>query len=111
MTELVTKKMEELNMASMEIILHAGDARHLIMDALDMIADSTYEQASVKLNEAHEKIKLAHQAQTKIVQQDVSGNAYPHSLLFAHAQDTLMTIYSEYNIAQKLIKIVQSLEK
>ncbi len=34
-----------------------------------------------------------------------------YSLIFAHAQDTLMTIYSEINIAKQMIKIFESWEK
>ena len=33
-----------------------------------------------------------------------------YSLLFAHAQDTLMTIYSEINIAKQLLKIFKAYE-
>lgn len=108
--EIQDEKMEDLNKASMDIILHAGDARLLIMKALDMISEDDFIKAEEQLVNAHEKIKLAHKTQTKIVQADVSGSPYPHSLLFTHAQDTLMTIYSEYNITQKLIKIFKNLE-
>jgi PTS system cellobiose-specific IIA component len=107
--EVIEEKLEELNKKAMEIIVHAGDARHLIMDALDLMAEKDKEAVLEKLEEAHEEIKLAHKAQTGIVQKDVSGDKFPHSYLFAHAQDTLMTVYSEYNIAKKLVNIVNSI--
>ena len=39
---------------------------------------------------------------------DARGEEREYSLLFAHAQDTLMTIYSEINIAKQLLKIFKS---
>ena len=52
----------------------------------------------------------AHRAQTNIIQGEASGEKRAHSLLFAHAQDTLMTIFSELNITMSLVGIVKSIE-
>lgn len=107
--EVQEVKIDTLNKTAMKIILHAGDARLLIMESLDQAAVKDFRKAEKSLEEAHEKIKLAHQSQTEVIQKDASGDIFPHSLLFAHAQDTLMTIYSEYNIASKLLEIIQSI--
>lgn len=103
--------MEEMNKSAMDIIVHAGDARLLIMEALDTLAEDNFEQANLKLNESHDEIKLGHKTQTTVVQKDVSGETVPHSLLFAHAQDTLMTVYTEYNLAVKLVKLFDHFDK
>ena len=42
------------------------------------------------------------------IQGETRGEESEYSLLFAHAQDTLMTIYSEINIAKQLLKIFKS---
>lgn len=48
--------------------------------------------------------------QTDAIQNETRGEKSEYSLLFAHAQDTLMTIYSEINIAKQLIKIFEVYE-
>ena len=94
-----------------DIIVHAGDGRTKIMEAFDAIAESCYEKAETLLKEAHKEIVLAHNAQTVILQ-GVAAEEYPeiYSVLFTHAQDTLMTIYSEYHIAIKMLAVAKNLE-
>lgn len=92
----------QLNEISMTIILHAGDARKLVMEALQAIGNSQFIEAEKKLVEAKQKINLAHKAQTETIQREASGDKQEFSLLFAHAQDTLMTISSEWNLAHQL---------
>lgn len=96
---------EEKMKASMSIILNAGDARVSCMEALDAVAENNYDQAEIKIKEAQEKINIAHKVQTDEIQGETRGEESVYSLLFAHAQDTLMTIYSEINITKKIIKI------
>ncbi|MGL5687066.1 MAG: PTS lactose/cellobiose transporter subunit IIA [Vagococcus fluvialis] len=96
---------EKINEISMTIILHAGDARKIIMDALTEIGEADFEAAEKKLVEAKKEINLAHRAQTDTIQEEAGGSKQSFSLLFAHAQDTLMTISSEWNIAKKMIEI------
>lgn len=87
---------------AMEIILHAGDARNLEKKSLEYAQNFDFDKANSKLDEARREIVLAHKAQTNIVQSEMSGEKYEHSLLFNHAQDTLMTVMSELNIAKSL---------
>jgi len=37
----------------------------------------------------------------------MSGEKYEYSMLFAHAQDTLMTIMSEINMSAEMIDILK----
>ena len=96
---------------AMEIILHAGDARVSCKEALDALASANMDLATEKIKDAQTKITLAHKVQTDAIQAETSGEKSEYSLLFAHAQDTLMTIYSEINIAKQMIKILSSYEK
>lgn len=105
--------------SAMQIILHAGDARLACMQALDAIAVADLEKAKEKLKEAQVKITEAHRIQTDVIQEEMriamdeecEDKPSEYSLLFAHAQDTLMTIYSEINIAKHLMKIYTAYEK
>lgn len=97
--------------AAMSIIMNAGDARLLCKEALNSIASQDFEQAKQKMKEANKKITEAHRVQTDAIQGETRGEKQEYSLLFAHAQDTLMTIYSEINIAKQMINIFESWEK
>lgn len=101
-------KAEELLEISMEIILKAGDARNEIYHALDCVANKNFEEAEQALDKANEELTKAHDSQTKIIQSEIRGDKYPSTFLFAHAQDTLMTIKSEYNLTNKLISIFKN---
>lgn len=90
---------------TMNIILYSGDARTLIMHAMDLLGDFKYDEADTMLKRAHEKLVTAHELQTKKIQQEAEGENVEYSILFAHAQDTMMTINTEYNLVSHLIKV------
>lgn len=90
---------------AMSIILKAGDARVHCMDAFDAISQMDFVKAKIEIKRACKDITMAHQIQTEEIQHGINSGNQSYSLLFAHAQDTLMTIYSEINIAKKMIKI------
>ena len=102
---------EELIQSAMEIILHAGDARLQVKLALDHIAKQDFDQAKKLIVNATDEIRIAHRVQTDAIQGEAQGIKMEYSLLFAHAQDTLMTIYSEINIAKQMIQIFESYEE
>ncbi len=100
---------EHINNVAMNIIMDAGDARALITDALSEIEKNKFALADEKIILAQQKIKHAHGKQTDIVQGEIRGEKYPASLLFTHAQDTLMTINSELLMSKQLLKIFRAL--
>lgn len=102
---------EEVIQAAMSIILYAGDARLECQKALKHLASFEIDEAKSKLKKANKKIVEAHKVQTDAIQSETSGEKRDYSLLFAHAQDTLMTIYSEINIANQLVNLTEALDK
>jgi len=103
---------DQLNVTSMQVILHAGNAREQAMIVLTELSknnpDSSVINASLK--QAHVEITEAHSHQTDMIQKEANDNFIPFSVLFSHAQDTLMTIQSELLITEKLVAIVNRLE-
>lgn len=99
---------EKLVQASMNIILNAGDAREENLQALKAIAEGDIEKAKKYHQLAGEKITIAHKAQTDQIQDETRGETKPYSVLFAHAQDTLMTINSEIILVNQLIEVFDS---
>ena len=96
---------------TMEIILHAGDAREFIADAIDNVATYDYSKAEENMRKAEAELVIAHRLQTAKIQQEAEGKKVPYSVLFTHAQDTLMTINSEFKLIQHLIKVFKERDK
>ncbi|MDB1694658.1 PTS lactose/cellobiose transporter subunit IIA [Enterococcus casseliflavus] len=101
----------ELIPIAMQIIIHAGDARNLLVDAMKMAKTFDFSAAEKKLFEAEKKIVLAHKAQTEVIQKEANGHYYEIFFLFVHAQDTLMTINSEVKMTKEMIDILRIVER
>lgn len=97
----------ELVSVAMQIILHAGDARIKVEEALKLAKQFDFEHANSMMIEAEECIHQAHISQTEVIQNETRGKTYEPCLLFSHAQDTLMTIMSEFNLAKQLIEFFE----
>jgi PTS system cellobiose-specific IIA component len=98
----------DINMVAMEVIMNAGDGRDKI-EALAAMAEGKLDEVDKLLEEAEALIVKAHNAQTEVIQSQVSGESMEYSLLFVHAQDTVMTITTELRMTQKLLPIVKML--
>ena len=103
---------KQLNSAAMQIILHAGDCRNLLNEAInDLLDDKSEEEVKEKITQAKKEITKAHVIQTDMIQSSINEEELQTTLLFTHAQDTLMTINSEVNLVQSMIRLYRKLEK
>lgn len=101
---------EELNQAAMQMIMYAGDSRNLLTEAInDTIAGVSEAEVDEKLKQSKEKMVAAHRIQTNMIQNGIEDDALQTTLLFSHAQDTLMTIYSEQNMTGHIINMYRKL--
>ena len=73
------------------------------------MAQLDFDAVEAHLKEAEAKILKAHNAQTDTIQRQAAGEDVEYSLLFTHAQDTLMTISAELHMAQKMVPVVRAL--
>lgn len=95
---------------AMKMISLSGDGRCQIQTALNYMMEGKIDAAADELNKANELIKEAHIIQTQVIQKAMAKeNKESAELLFAHAQDTLMTINSEYNTAVQMMAMYQLL--
>jgi PTS system cellobiose-specific IIA component len=102
---------DHLTTAAMTIILHAGDARSALRAVYDALARADRTSADTALAAARDKIREAHRAQTDLIQAEAAGERHTLTLLFSHAQDTLMTINSEVVTAGNLLAVFDSLDR
>lgn len=80
---------------AMRVILHAGDARNIIRRIGDALSNNDFSNVEQDLEKAKEELLKAHRIQTEVLQQESRQGTVEMSLLFVHAQDTLMTTESE----------------
>lgn len=102
---------EEVINVAMQVILASGDARTAVKEALEAALKSDYELADQKMKEANENIEKAHFYQTETIQKEARGDGIEYSTLFTHAQDTMMTIYSEMHLAEMNIAMYKALDQ
>ncbi|MDR0409014.1 MAG: PTS lactose/cellobiose transporter subunit IIA, partial [Spirochaetaceae bacterium] len=110
MEDKSTFSTDAMNALAMEIIMMAGDARLFITRAIQAAEAGNFAEIDRELAEAKKKLAAAHGMQTEIVQSEGNGKKLEHTLLFIHAQDTLMTIYSEMNMVKQLKAVFQRLD-
>ena len=103
--------MKDINAVAIQVVMNAGDGRMKIDEALAAMAEGDLAQAEALLKEAEELIVKAHNAQTEVIQSQVAGESMEYSLLFIHAQDTIMTINTELRMTKKLLPIVKMMER
>lgn len=101
---------EKMINTAMELILNAGDARTHATKALKAELAGDKANADSCLADAKESIKNAHNAQTDVICEEAAGGQTELSLLFIHAQDTVMTINSEVGMIEWMIKMNRNLE-
>lgn len=112
-TTLIGKTEEDIMNKAMEIIMNSGDARVHASEAMDCIAKGDFDQAKVLLKKADKVQAAAHNIQTEMIQGDIRGGdeKMGYCVLFAHAQDTLMTIQVEINMTKSMLKIASAYQE
>ena len=97
-------ELDQVSAEAMQIIMSAGDARV-------SCNEGSVETAKELIKKAEGQIAEAHHVQTDAIQGSIGGETQTYSLLFAHAQDTLMTVYSEIHMTKQLLQIFEGYEQ
>lgn len=100
---------EEIQVAAFEIILNSGNARTLVHEAFAAMRQGDCEQASQILATSNEELLLAHQAQTKLLQDYASGVEMTMEIIMVHAQDHLMTTVTLREIALEMLELYRKI--
>ena len=79
---------------------------------MNAIAKGNLDEAKALLKEADKVQSAAHNVQTEMIQGDIRGGEEKmgYYVLFAHAQDTLMSIQVEINMTKSMLKIAKNYE-
>ncbi|MBD1222362.1 PTS lactose/cellobiose transporter subunit IIA [Virgibacillus halodenitrificans] len=90
---------------SMSIIMHAGNAKVYLHEALADARNGEFEGTDEKIKLASDELLAAHKIQTKFLQQDSNGELKNLQVLLMHAQDHLMTVISEKDLIKEMIEM------
>ncbi|MBI2251900.1 MAG: PTS lactose/cellobiose transporter subunit IIA [Armatimonadetes bacterium] len=103
--------MNEINWedTALKLILHGGNARSEAFLALEAAKNKDYEKALIHLKNANEELKIAHEAQTKALQEEAQGIKSLPNLLMVHAHGHLMTAMSEKSLIEEMIELYKRL--
>ncbi len=108
-TEEDDDEMPELAVVAFGVIMEAGDAKLAAEKALEKLHEFDFEGADALFVEAAEHLRKAHNAQTEVVQSEISGTKYENSFLFNHAQDTLMTAMTQLTLSKEICALYKIL--
>ena len=96
---------------SFNIILHAGNAKTLVMESIEAAEHGAFEQASQKLEEANAEMLAAHEQHHSLLTQLANGEGVNVDLMMVHAENHLNAAAEEIMMARQFIKVYQRLEE
>lgn len=111
MSQQFVEETDSLNELSMNILIHAGNARELLVKGLNALEEMAFDEAEELIQSAHKEVVIAHGLQTDTLQMEASGEQIRYSTLFCHAQDTLMTAQSEILISEHMVRLFRNFSK
>ncbi|GLF87318.1 MULTISPECIES: PTS lactose/cellobiose transporter subunit IIA [Bacillus] len=96
---------------SFQLILHSGNARSKLLQALKQYREGLEEDSFDLMKEAEEDLRLAHDIHFQLVQKEAGGERASFSLLLMHAEDHLMSTITIKELVGELLPIFQSLKQ
>ncbi|WP_077307371.1 PTS lactose/cellobiose transporter subunit IIA [Terribacillus halophilus] len=105
-------KIEELTNEQIcfQMILHSGNARSKILQALRLYREGSMEEVDKMLVDAEDDLALVHKVHFQMVQQEAAGEQQQLSLLFLHAEDHFMSTLTMKEMIKELIPIFQQMK-
>lgn len=92
---------------AMQLILHAGNAKSMMMEAMyEVIDNRNYKKAQDRIKEAGKELGKAHEIQTALLFDEMQGkqeNSGAMSILMVHAQDHYMNAVMLKDFAELMI--------
>ena len=95
--------MNEVEQVIMELIIHAGNARSLAIEAISKAREDSFEEADSLMKQADEEMITAHKAQSQLLCNETNGSQVPLTLLMVHAQDHVMNAITVKDLANEII--------
>lgn len=97
---------------SMQLILHSGTGRSMVIEAIQNLAkDHDIVKARKQIEEAGKEIGQAHDIQTAMMSAECDGHPVEKSILLIHAQEHFMTSLAVRDMAKLMVDLYEDLKK
>lgn len=93
----------ELEEIVFTIISHAGNAKSLCFQALQLAKRGSFKEADELIKKANKELCETHNIQNAMIQKEASGEKQELSLLLMHAEDHLMNAMLAKDLIVELI--------
>ncbi|MCG1027098.1 PTS lactose/cellobiose transporter subunit IIA [Virgibacillus halodenitrificans] len=100
--------MDNITEIAFQIILYAGNGKSSAMEAIQEAKEGNFEAADKMIEEAGQELGKAHNYQTKLLQNEASGENSPINVMLIHSQDHLMTSMTVRDLAVEIIEIYRN---
>lgn len=95
---------------AMQLIVHAGNAKSKVMEAMAFARKNEFAQAQERLQQCNDAMTEAHKYQTDILQNSLENPDEGVIMLMAHAQDHMMNAIIAYDFGVEICALYQRLE-
>lgn len=100
--------MDKMTEIAFQIILHAGNGKSSAMEAIQEAKAGNFAEADRLIEEAGTELGEAHGHQTKLLQEEASGEGQGVNVILVHSQDHLMTSMTVRDLAVEIIEIYRN---
>lgn len=100
------------HLVAFQLIMNSGDSKSASMMSIEAAKKFDFEEAEKYLKEAEKELKVAHQSQIDMIQQEAQGKTIDVNIILVHAQDHLtMAMMAKDNAKEflNLYKIIKML--
>ncbi len=91
-----------------QIILYAGNGKSSAMEGIQEAKEGNFVEADRLIEEAGTELGKAHSYQTKLLQEEASGEGASVNVILVHSQDHLMTAMTVRDLAIEIIEIYRN---
>lgn len=99
--------MDEDYSVAFELIAFAGNSRSNSMEALQHARAGRFDDAQSSLASAEADLRLAHSAQTGLIQDEAGGKPVPVNIILVHAQDHLASATVVFELASEFLHLYE----
>lgn len=100
--------MDKITEIAFQIILFAGNGKSNAMEAIQEAKEGNFAEADRLIEEAGTELSKAHDYQTKLLQEEASGEGASVNVILVHSQDHLMTSMTVRDLAVEIIEIYRN---
>lgn len=102
------RNMDQTTEIAFQIILHAGNGKSSVMEAIQEAKTGNFNRADQLVEEAGEELGKAHEYQTKLLHNEARGEGNIINVMLIHSQDHLMTSMTMRDLAIEIIEIYRN---